>query len=207
MIRLSRVLAAVLVVILVSATGSVSQAAQAAKPADARHFIEDLANRALSVLDNGDFDANGRKAEFRKLFTDNFDVDGIARFVLGRYWRRATPQEREEYLTLFRDFVVGTYASRLEQYSGETLKVKNVREDRDEAVVETAIERPEGPPVPVDWRVKPVNGSYRVVDVVVESVSMRITHRSEFASVIQNGGGRVQTLIEKLRKKTAAPQS
>jgi phospholipid transport system substrate-binding protein len=184
-----------------SATG------QAAKTDDAQAFIQTLANRALSVLDNGAINSDGRKAEFRKLFADNFDVDGIARFVLGRYWRRATPQEREEYLALFREFVVGTYASRLEQYSGETLKVKGVREDRDEAVVETEIERPRGPAVPVDWRVKSNDGKFRVVDVVVESVSMRITHRSEFASVIQNSGGRVQTLIDRLRDKTAAPHS
>jgi phospholipid transport system substrate-binding protein len=172
---------------------------------DAEKFIQSLANQAIEALTANDISRAERISRFRKLLDDNFAVDGIARFVLGPYWRRATDEERAEYLKLFEDFVVITYVNRFSEYTGETLQVTDtVMLDKNDALVKSRIVRPQGqPPVRVDWRVRSPNGGFKIVDVVVEGVSMSLTQRSEFASVIKRGGNRVSSLIEMLRERTA----
>ncbi len=165
-------------------------------------FIEALGTRAIAVLSDKSLTPKDRRAKFRAIFIENFDIDGIARFVLGRYIRRATPEEYKSFKVLFREFIVTAYAERLDKYSGETLKIGAIRNNDGESVVESTIESPnDGPPTRVDWRVTKTANGHKVVDVVVEGVSMRITHRSEFASVIRNGGGTVAALNKALHEK------
>lgn len=191
---------------VVTVVAGVTPAAEADAALDPKAFIQDLGSEAIEVLSNGGLNADQREREFRRLFVKNFDVPRIGQFVLGRFWRTATESQRREYLQLFQDFVIKAYASRLQQYSGETLTVKDSRSENDgESVVHTIIESPAGgPPTRVDWRVRRDDGGFKIIDVVVEGVSMAITHRSEFASVIQNGGGRVDALLDALRKRSGA---
>jgi phospholipid transport system substrate-binding protein len=124
--------------------------------------------------------------------------------VLGRFWRQATDQQKAEFRKLFEDYVVKSYANRLSQYSGETLSIKETRPSEEgEVLVTSQIDRPNGPPVRIDWRCRAEGENYKIIDVVVEGISMAITQRQEFASVIQNSGGNVQALIDQLRAKTA----
>ena len=94
------------------------------------------------------------------------------------------------------------YVNRFEKYSGETLTVtKTVVKKAGDVIVFTQISRSEGvKPINVDWRVRTDKGEYKIVDVIVEGISMGQTQRSEFASVIRQTGGKVKGLIEKLRK-------
>ncbi len=198
--RTSRLAAATLAVMLILAPA----AADGPGPED---FIRALANQALELLAKGDLTAPDRRREFRRLFVKSFDVDTIGRFVLGRYWRRASPAERTEYRKLFEDYVVFTYAARLSQYSGQTLVVKSSRrDDSRDSVVHSVIKSPDGPPVRVDWRVRRRGDEHVIVDVVVEGVSMALTQRSEFASVVRNAGGRVSALLDRLREQVARYQ-
>jgi len=139
------------------------------------------------------------------LFRKDFDVPGIARFVLGRYWKTATPEQQDEFTKLFEDYIALVYSSQLSAYSGETLKVIGSRADPEGAVVASEIIRPSGaPPVKVEWHLSDQHGAYKIRDVAVDGISMAVTQRSEFASVIQRNGGQVQGLIAMLREKTGA---
>jgi phospholipid transport system substrate-binding protein len=170
----------------------------------AKVFIRDLANDAIQLMARKDLPAAERTQRFRELFKRGFDVEAIGRFVLGRYWRDATEAEQREYLKLFEDLIVATYAGRFSEYSGETLTVLDARPDDDRVVLVTShVNRTTGnPPIRLDWRLVRKNDSFGIVDVVVEAVSMSVTQRSEFASVIQRGGGKVNSLIVALRDKT-----
>src|SRR5262249_26267570 len=127
----------------------------------------------------------------------------IARFVLGRYWNLATPEQQRDYQRLFADMIVKVYSGRFSMYSGETLKVTGSRQESgSDSIVSSQILRPSGPPVSVDWRVRDRNGDYKIIDVAVEGVSMGVTQRDEFSSVIQRGGGTVDALIKELRRRT-----
>src|ERR1700728_4638199 len=89
-------------------------------------FINDLGTRGLSVL-GGNLSPADREAQFRQLFRQDFDAPGIARFVLGRYWRTATDEEQREFLKLFEDYIVIVYSTRLSEYGGEQFKVEGSR--------------------------------------------------------------------------------
>src|SRR5204863_151209 len=96
------------------------------------------------------------------------------------------------------------YSTRLAEYTGEKFKVTGSRPDADGATVSSQIIRPAGgPPVKVDWRLTGRNGVYKISDVSVDGISMAVTQRSEFASVIQHNGGQVQSLITMLRERSA----
>jgi phospholipid transport system substrate-binding protein len=172
--------------------------------ADPAAIINNLGNRALEVLGKNATPAQ-RVARFHELFREDFDVPGIARFVLGRYWKTATPEQQEEFVKLFEDYIALVYSNQLAAYSGEALRVTGSRTSAEEAVVASEIVRPTGtPPVKVDWHLTDRNGAYKISDVTVDGISMAVTQRSEFASVIQRNGGQVAGLIAQLREKTAS---
>ncbi len=169
---------------------------------EAGGFITSLADNAIAALTEEGISRDQRVARFRTLLNKNFAVKSIGRWALGRYWRKATYAERSEYLRLFENLIVTTYVDRFERYSGETLTVtKTVVKEGGDAIVFSQITRSQGiKPVKVNWRVRAKEGKYKIVDVIVEGISMGQTQRSEFASVIRNNGGKVQGLLAKLRK-------
>lgn len=174
-----------------------------ASETDPKAFVANLGNEALRTLTETQMDDGERERRFRELFVSHFDVPGIGRTVLGRYWRTATPEEKTEYLDLFEDFIVRTYSSRFKQYSGEQFVVQDLKEDREGyATVQSLVESPAGEDVQVLWRVRSKEGELRIVDVMVEGVSMVITQQRDFASVVQRNGGTVAGLITALREKT-----
>ena len=191
-----------LTVALVLVAGAFAPAIPAAAAADPAALISNLGSRALEVLGK-DATQSQRVARFRELLREDFDVPGIARFVLGRYWNLATEEQRAEFVRLFEEYVALAYSTRLAEYAGETFKVMGSRLDGDGAIVSSQILRPAGQaPIKVDWRLTGRNGAYKISDVSVDGISMAVTQRSEFASVIQHNGGQVEGLIAMLRQKT-----
>ena len=177
-------------------------AATNAIAADPNVFMNELWGQTVEVLSKKSPSAE-RLARFRQLFQADFDVPGIARFVLGRYWRSASEQEQQEYLKLFEDYVVFVYGTRLSSFNGETFKVRGSRTDDSGTIVSTDIISPKGEaPIKVDWRLITDHGSFRINDVIIEGISMLVTQRSEFASVIQRHGGHVGELLVMMRERT-----
>jgi phospholipid transport system substrate-binding protein len=198
--RRRSLLAALLVLI---ATTSLA-APPPVNPEDATAFMNHLWDRAVELLDNKT-DPAVRQARFRKLFHDSFDVAGIARFVLGRYWRSAGAEEQQEFATLFEGYVAFVYTARLANFGGQTLKIRGSRSDGDGVIVSSDVISPGNiSPFRIDWRLVNDNGAYKVNDVIVEGISMSVTQRSEFASIIQRNGGNVHGLIAIIREKTAS---
>ena len=193
MIRRCAAFGALLVMVLVLA------APIEARAQDARTFIGTLGQQAIEVLGPGVPEMQ-RQARFRELFRDDFDLPGIGQFVLGRYWRVATPQEQRDFLGLFQEYLVRAYSARLGAYGGEPFRATGARSNGDETIVTSEIIRTNGGRIAVDWYLIG-RGPYKITDVYVGGVSMKVTQRDEFASVIQRNGGRVEALIAQLRQK------
>ncbi len=175
--------------------------AAAAAPGTASAFVKSLGDEAIRVLQAPGSTLEVREARFRGLLARGFDMAFIGRFVLGRYWRVATPEQRSDYLQAFTEYVLQVYSARLGGYAGETLSIVSERPaGAKDVVVNTRIERPSGPPVEAAWRVRLVDGPPRIIDVAVAGVSMAVTQRDEFASVVQRRN--VDGLIELLRMRT-----
>lgn len=181
-------------------SGRVALADAEVSPSD---FIAGLGERAVSALTGSGLSQQEREQRFRELLDTHFDVPAIGKFVLGRYWRVATEEEKQEFLKLFEEFLIKGYARRFSEYSGEKFEVRNVRQEADGfALVQSLVIRPSAENVRVDWRVQQGGDSgFRIVDVVVEGLSMAATQRDEFASVIQSKGGKVAGLLDVLRAK------
>jgi len=171
----------------------------------AQVFVRTLAQDAVASLTGRDVTHGQREAAFRRLLVQHFDVPQIGKWALGRYWRVASPAEQAEYLELFEQFIVSTYAHRFRDYTNEQLEVVEVRRAMDDdggLVVHSHIVRDQPKPIRVEWRLATPDGGYKIVDVVVEGVSMVQTQRSEFSSVILRNGGKVAGLITELKLKT-----
>ena len=183
--------------------------ASAADTEQAELFITDLGDRTIEILEQPDLTVEEATSRFREVFSSNFDIPTIGRFVLGRYWRTATPTQRDEFLELFRELIVETYARRFTEYSGQSFRVLGSRDlsERD-AMVSTAIVAPDGGTIAtIDWRVRQRDGRQRIIDVVVEQISMGVTQRSDFDAVIQRGGGNIDTLLDALRDQISLAQN
>ena len=169
--------------------------------ADASVFMNELWRHAVEVLSKK-LPQSERLTRFRELFHADFDGPGIARFVLGRYWRSASEQEQQEFLRLFEDYVVFVYGTRLSNFNGETFRVRSSRTDESGTVVSSDIVGPSGEaPIKVDWRLITDKGAFKINDVVIEGISMLVTQRSEFASVIQRHGGQVGGLLTMMKER------
>ena len=179
----------------------------AATRGDASRFIGELGDQALGALRSHGDSLDRREARFRTLLRDGFDLPFIARFTLGKTWRRATPNQQSEFVEAFCAYVLRTYSMRFGGYAGETMTIVSERAAGDQdVVVRTRIDRPSGAPVDARWRVRTTGGRLRIIDVMVEGISMAVTQRDEFASVIQDRGldGLIEILRARTNKMTAA---
>jgi phospholipid transport system substrate-binding protein len=165
-------------------------------------FIRSVGQNAIDSLTDKAITQDQREERFRKILNAKFEVKLLARFTLGRFWRRATEMQQKEYTSLFEDFIVKAYAGRFADYKGGNFvvgKIRNINE-RDN-LVQSNVVLTDGRKIPVDWRVR--NGKeLKIVDVSVEGVSMAITQRDEFSSIINQNGGKIDGLLAALRKKT-----
>jgi phospholipid transport system substrate-binding protein len=199
-LRAPRALAVALLFILCQAAVPRGAAAQ-----DAATFIQNLGNQAIHVLGPSVPPAQ-RIAHFRRLFDSDFDLAGAARFVLGPNARALTPEQNQEFLTLFREYLAQAYSKRLAEYSGEPFHVTGSRPNGEETVVSSQVQRRNGKPVEIDWHVVNRDGRSLITDVYVDGVSMKVTHRQEFAAIIQRNGGRPDALLAALRQQLAQTQ-
>src|SRR5271155_137259 len=145
MIRICSAVGALFVGVLLLATP------REASAQDARAFVGTLGEQAIQVL-GPNASAAQRLARFRELFHNDFDIPGIGQFVLGRYWRTATPQQQQDFLALFQEYLVRAYSARLSEYAGEPFRVTGSRPgDADQTIVSSEIVRPSGSRIAVDW--------------------------------------------------------
>lgn len=170
-------------------------------------FVAKLGDDALALLQQTNLPRGQQEQRVRELLRRGFAMKPIGRYVLGRYWRQLDDKQETEYLQLFEEYIVKTYSSKLNLYAGLGFDVSGERSDGDSgSIVNSEIRPKDGPAVKVQWRVRKIDGDWRIIDVMIEGVSMALTQQSEFASVIRGHGGSLDGLIADLRKKVAALQ-
>ena len=187
----------------VAITMMLLRAAGAAPVADPADFVRDFGNRVIATATDDSLSPRQRQASLERLLSEGIDTRRIGRFVLGKYGRRATDVERVEFDRLFAASMVATYSRQLANYAGETLEVRGaqLRGERG-ASVSSRVVRANGPAIAVEWRLRRDDaGTWRVVDVVIEGLSMALTQRAEYTAVIRASKGRVEGLLARLREQ------
>jgi phospholipid transport system substrate-binding protein len=177
--------------------------AHAAVPAGAGNFLTELTDRAVAQLTEPGLAEAERKRRFRRLLNEAFDLPVIGRFVLGRYWRRADAAQRSDFLDAFEDMMLYRFLPLFSEFSSERFDVGPARpykNNPDFVSVESKLRQENGEPIHVNWRVRKHGDGYKIVDIVAEGISIAVTLRSEYVSVLKRNGGDVDALTQVLRE-------
>lgn len=173
--------------------------ARADEAADARQIVQNIADQGLDIVKRPD--KSERYRAFLELFKQKFDTDAIGRFVLGQYRRDIDPKQFERFSAVFQELVARTYTTQLGQYAGEQFKVQGARADGKRWIVASRVVPPGRESIKLDWILGQSKGGLKVLDVRVDNLSMAITQRDEFASVLQQNAGNVDKLIAFMQDK------
>ena len=168
---------------------------------DATAFANDLGHKSLAVITDTGASKSDRQARLEELFQHSVDIDWIGQFVLGRYWRTATDEQKKRYIESYRAFTIKHYTANLSDFTNANFEVAKVRSDeRGGNIVSMRIKRPNAEDVLTDFDVRPQAGDgLKVYDIIVEGVSMITTQRSEFSSVVSQKG--LDYLISQLQQR------
>jgi phospholipid transport system substrate-binding protein len=161
-------------------------------------FIGALGNQAVSVI-RSDMPLPSKAVYFRRMIHQDFDLTGICRFVLGPYWRVASPAEQHKFRNLFAERLVRFYGRQLAQSGGGDFVASGSRASAEDVIVTSQIIRSQGAPIIVDWRLGVTNGLYKIKDVAIDGVSMALAQRSQIAALISRAGGQFGMVLATMR--------
>ena len=194
----------VLAVLAVLGVAFVAPGVTSGQDTAAGAFLESLTHDVFTKLDDTSLSQTEKERDLRNLFRQNFDTPAISRFVLGKHWRGASTAERQDFVDAFEEMNTRQFLAMVGKFSQEMFSVVKVQEDAAKpslSLVSTKIAQSEGEPISAVWRVRNNDGQYKILDIVVEGVSMAITLRHEYGTVVKSDG--VDGLIAIMREKNA----
>jgi len=165
-------------------------------------FIKQTGVKLVAVIDAAG-PPEQRRQQLGGIIDANIDVNGVARFCLGRFWNTATPAQQQQYLKLFRDMLVVNISVKLGDYRGVTFDVGTVQDRDTGEVVATIVKRPNNPPANLQWLVANAATDPKIIDLIAEGTSLRLTERDDYASFLSQHGNSVDALLEGLRKQAS----
>ncbi|MHA8046762.1 phospholipid-binding protein MlaC [Roseomonas mucosa] len=181
--------------------------AQTVDPGRATAFIQSTGQELVAAI-NANTPVAQRRQQVAGVLRRSVDIQGVGRFILGRWWRQASPAEQQEYMRLFEETLIRNLSARFGEYQGVRFSLGRAQQrTEDDVLVNTIIERPSTAPFTLDWRVSDVGGQPKIVDVIAEGASLRLTQRSEYSSVISRNGGRVAALLDAMKQQIAQLQA
>lgn len=166
-------------------------------------MVQNVTKEGIEKIINSNDSAEEKNKVFRTLFTENLDLDFIGKYVLGRYWRTATPAQKKEFIELYKEFNVQTWSQRFDEFKGKEFVFEgtSAANNPNQVFVDTNVPMQEGAPASVKWRVNDVNGKLKIIDIIIENVSLAQTARNEYTSFIAKSPKGVEGLLENLRAK------
>ncbi len=162
--------------------------------------VETAINEIIVIVEKnkGDENTDARREKLRVLINPLFDFNEMAKRSLGPNWKEATPEEQEEFSSVFSDLLAKTYLSKIETVKPGMVTIKSEDIDQGRAVVKTSILH-KGDTFPLDYKLQSSSGKWRVYDVVIENIGLVANYRNEFAGIVRKD--KVSGLIQKLKDK------
>ena len=168
-----------------------------------KFFVENLGKQVVEKVSNVNLSDNERYVNFRDLYLNSFDNYYISRFVLGRYWKRLDSDMRKQFVKSFNNYIVATYAPKFKGWQGTFKAVDSLIENNYYNVKMNVLNK-DGPTLKLMWKIYlDKNKNFKILDVNIDGVSMLVTQRAEFMSVIKNNPRGVIGLIEAMDAKTS----
>ena len=168
-------------------------------------LMKQTTDKILSILSNSALRAPDkapeRKKQFSQILDERFDWEELSRRSLARYWVERTPQEKKEFVPLYRDLLERTYLEKVDDYSGETVRYEGETLDGEYAIVKVKIQTKSKREIPVEYRMLKKGTTWRVYDISIEGVSLVNNYRQQFSSMLQKST--FQEVLKKLREKSS----
>lgn len=196
--------AAIAVLWLIVAISSSALAAAQIIPPD--QLIKQTTEKVLQLLQAHQSELKAHPAriysQVKSIVIPHFDFELMSRFVLAQSWRQASPEQRERFVKEFRRLLVQTYGYSLSQYSGQTVDFKGMQSSSsNRTIVRTVVKQPDGPDIPVDYRLHKTAEGWKVYDVILNGVSLVQNYRSSFHSQIRSDG--LDRFLDELEQRNA----
>jgi len=170
--------------------------------ASSKVFVEKLGKQVVEKVSNTEITELERYNNFKKLYLSSFDNYYISRFVLGRYWKTIDKGIQKKFVDSFNNYIVATYAPKFKGWEGTFKAVESLFENNYYNVKMDILNK-DGPTLKMMWKMYlNKNKEFKILDVNIDGVSMLVTQRAEFLSVIKNHPNGVNGLIDAMNKKT-----
>ena len=169
---------------------------------DLSAFVNLVAEESITTLSKADPTDPARAAALKPILLKYFDMPGLAKHVLGAYWKKISPDQQEAFVAQFTNYIASVYGQRFKAYKGQKLEVKRVRDQGASATVFTAVADGEDAGARVDWEIKNDGSAPLIEDIRVEGLSLADTHRQEFTSVLSQHNGDISALMSILKNKS-----
>jgi phospholipid transport system substrate-binding protein len=168
----------------------------------ASEFVKNIGDQLVAVV-NGPGADRDKRARLTQIIDSAVDVDAVARFCLGRFWRTASPEQQKRYTELFHQVLVNNITVKLGEYRGVRFTLGRAQQRDENEVVSTVVERPNQPPTNVDWIINGASSSPKIIDVVAEGTSLRLTQRSDYAAYLSRNNNNIDALISAMRQQVS----
>ncbi len=166
-------------------------------------FVKSIGDKLVAVV-NGPESGREKRAKLATIIDGAVDVDGVAhRFCLGRFWSNASADQQQRYTELFHQVLVNNITAKLGEYRGVRFTMGRTQMRDDNAAVSTVVERPNNPPTNVDWIISNPTTSPKIIDVIAEGTSLRLTQRQDYASYLNRNNDNIDALINAMRQQVA----
>ena len=163
-------------------------------------FVSNFADNAISILSNESLNASQKNIQFTELVMSSIDMNLISKFVLSKYWKLATDDQKKAYLAAFKQYFISSYANKLDQYSGEKVVIVSSNAAKKFVIVKSNIVRDgtDTLKIELDWRLLTRDSQTKIIDLSIEGISLIIAQREEFQSFLANNDNNLDALINKL---------
>ena len=165
------------------------------------NFVSDFAASAISILGDEGLNNNDKNIQFTDLVMSSIDMNLISKFVLSRYWKTASDQQKISYLNAFEEYFISSYANKLDQYSGEKIVIVSSEAAKKFVIVKSNIVRDGADTLKIElnWRLLTRDGQTKIIDLSIEGISLIIAQREEFQSFLSNNNESLDALINRLK--------
>jgi phospholipid transport system substrate-binding protein len=164
--------------------------------------VQKTADDVVAVLSDKSLTTDDKRTRIETIVYAQVDFETLSRLVLARHWAQLTPAQKDEFMQEFRRHLSMTYGRNLDSYKNERVVITGDRkEERDDWTVHSKIARGGPDDIAVNYRLRNRDGQWRIIDVIVEGVSLVANFRSQFQEIIANGG--ITRLIQLLHEKNA----
>ncbi len=170
--------------------------------AAANAFVRSFGDNLIGIV-NSQGSAADKQRRLGPVIEQGVDVNTIAQFCLGRFWRTATVTQRKQYIDLFHGVLINNILGHLGEYRGVTYTMTTSQDRGGDTYVGTIVHRPSQSDVNVQWVVSQEGASARIIDVVAEGTSLRLTQRSDYTSFLSRNNNDVDALIAAMRRQVS----